>query len=73
MNRGLPNLRVVNFPGPSRDAATGEVIWRHRALDADGICAPGISVYFVILCGVWKISGFGCSKHDERNPMINPT
>ncbi|XP_058949568.1 DNA-directed RNA polymerase III subunit RPC2 [Pocillopora verrucosa] len=27
--------------GPSRDAATGEVIWRHRALDADGICAPG--------------------------------
>lgn len=27
--------------GPSRDASTGEVIWRHRALDADGICAPG--------------------------------
>lgn len=27
--------------GPSRDAATGEVIWRHRALDADGICSPG--------------------------------
>lgn len=27
--------------GPSRDAITGEVIWRHRALDADGICSPG--------------------------------
>lgn len=73
MDQGLPDLRVVNFSGPSRDAATGEVIWRHRALDADGICAPGISVYFVILCGVWKISGFGCSKYDERNPKINPT
>lgn len=27
--------------GPSKDANTGEVIWRHRALDADGICSPG--------------------------------
>lgn len=27
--------------GPSKDASTGEVIWRHRALDADGICSPG--------------------------------
>jgi len=27
--------------GPSRDASTGEVIWRHKALDADGICSPG--------------------------------
>lgn len=27
--------------GPSRDAGTGDVIWRHRALDADGICSPG--------------------------------
>ena len=73
MNQGLPDLRVVNFSGPSRDAATGEVIWRHRALDADGICAPGISVYFVVLCGVWKISGVRRSKSDERNPKINPT
>lgn len=31
----------VLFLGPSRDASTGEVIWRHRALDADGICSPG--------------------------------
>lgn len=73
MNQGLPDLRVVKFSGPSRDAATGEVIWRHRALDADGICAPGISVYFVILCGVWKISGSRWSKSDKRNSMINPT
>lgn len=27
--------------GPSKDASTGDVIWRHRALDADGICSPG--------------------------------
>ncbi|XP_031570048.1 DNA-directed RNA polymerase III subunit RPC2-like isoform X2 [Actinia tenebrosa] len=27
--------------GPSKDAQTGEVIWRHRPLDADGIGSPG--------------------------------
>ena len=35
---------IMDISGPSRDAATGEVIWRHRALDADGICSPGTSV-----------------------------
>ncbi|XP_015749538.1 PREDICTED: DNA-directed RNA polymerase III subunit RPC2-like, partial [Acropora digitifera] len=36
------NLKTFDrVMGPSRDASTGEVIWRHRALDADGICAPG--------------------------------
>ncbi|RMX54450.1 hypothetical protein pdam_00020254 [Pocillopora damicornis] len=34
-------VKKICESGPSRDAATGEVIWRHRALDADGICAPG--------------------------------
>jgi len=27
--------------GPARDATTGEVIWKHKILDTDGICQPG--------------------------------
>ena len=38
-------LLYCNCVGPSKDASTGEVIWRHRALDADGICSPGRSTY----------------------------
>ncbi|KAK3707608.1 hypothetical protein QZH41_017867, partial [Actinostola sp. cb2023] len=32
---------VIDIVGPSKDAQTGEVIWRHRPLDADGIGSPG--------------------------------
>jgi hypothetical protein len=28
--------------GPSRDAQTKDVIWRHKVLDEDGIVAPGM-------------------------------
>ena len=38
-------LFYCNCVGPSKDASTGEVIWRHRALDADGICSPGRLTY----------------------------
>lgn len=38
-------LFYCNCVGPSKDASTGEVIWRHRALDADGICSPGGLTY----------------------------
>ena len=27
--------------GPGRDSVTGEVIWKHKILDSDGICQPG--------------------------------
>jgi len=27
--------------GPGRDATTGEIIWKHKGLDADGIVQPG--------------------------------
>jgi len=29
------------FAGPGRDANSGEIIWKHKSLDADGICQPG--------------------------------
>lgn len=32
---------VVFHLGPGRDATTNEVIWKHKALDNDGICMPG--------------------------------
>ncbi|XP_047141151.1 DNA-directed RNA polymerase III subunit RPC2 isoform X1 [Hydra vulgaris] len=30
--------------GPSRDAKTGEIIWKHKVLDTDGICRAGEQV-----------------------------
>lgn len=61
----------MNFLGFSRDVVIGEVIWRYRVFDVDGICVLGILVYFVILCGVRKIFGFRCLKFDECNFKIN--
>ena len=40
--------------GPSKDAQTGEVIWRHRPLDADGIVSPGEEVeWMIVFNGYW--------------------
>ena len=38
------NKDLYMFSGPSRDAQTNEVIWRHQPLDDDGICSPGKTV-----------------------------
>ena len=31
----------IQISGPGRDANSGEIVWKHKALDADGICQPG--------------------------------
>lgn len=36
-----PNQTFDKVMGPAIDAVTKEPIWRHAALDADGIVAPG--------------------------------
>ena len=35
------NQSYDRIMGPSREAGSGEPVWRHRVLDHDGICAPG--------------------------------
>lgn len=35
------NRTFDRIMGPSRDAQTGNLIWKHQALDQDGIVAPG--------------------------------
>ena len=35
------NQTFDRIMGPSRDAQSGEMIWKHKALDQDGIVAPG--------------------------------
>ena len=53
--------------GPSRDATTGEVIWRHRALDADGICSPGIQELRNIFHNFTKSTAFEAKvSHNPR-------
>ena len=37
----LIKLIKYHFAGPGRDATTGEIIWKHKGLDADGIVQPG--------------------------------
>lgn len=36
------NIKILTLPGPSRDAQTKDVIWRHKVLDDDGIVGPGM-------------------------------
>jgi len=38
------NQSFDRIKGPALDADTHEPIWRHRALDDDGIVAPGMRV-----------------------------
>jgi len=32
------------------DADTREPLWRHQALDADGIATPGVLVFYIVFC-----------------------
>ena len=34
-------IRCFVFSGPGRDSVTGDIAWRHKILDYDGICSPG--------------------------------
>ena len=39
--RRYANQTFDKVMGPMVDAATRKPVWRHSALDSDGICAPG--------------------------------
>eukprot|EP00111_Clytia_hemisphaerica_P015648 TCONS_00046187-protein len=39
--RRYANQTFDRVMGPGRDATTGEIIWKHKGLDADGIVQPG--------------------------------
>lgn len=36
-----PNQTFDRIMGPSRDSQSGDIIWRHKVLDIDGLCCPG--------------------------------
>ncbi|KAF0991447.1 hypothetical protein HZS_6138, partial [Henneguya salminicola] len=42
--KNYANQAYDRIQGPSMDAKSKEVIWRHKALDRDGICCPGVKV-----------------------------
>lgn len=49
-------MNIMFFLGPSRDAQTKEVIWRHKILDEDGIVAPGMLKYRSIVALAYMTS-----------------
>ena len=42
---------MILFQGPARDSESGNIIYKHKALDSDGIVSPGMVYYY---CGTAK-------------------